>query len=37
MEEGEEVKAGQVIVKIPRVLRKIERYHGWFATCNRIV
>ena len=33
MEEGDEVKAGQVIVKIPRVLGKLKRYYRWSAPC----
>ena len=37
IEEGDEVKAGQVIVKIPRVLGKLRDITGGLATCNGIV
>jgi DNA-directed RNA polymerase subunit beta' len=37
VEEGDDVKAGQVLVKIPRVLGKLKRYHWRSSSCNRII
>ena len=37
MEEADDVRAGQVIVKIPRVLGKLQGYYRWSSPCNRIV
>ncbi|MEI9956090.1 MAG: hypothetical protein WDM90_07270 [Ferruginibacter sp.] len=37
VEEGDEVKSGQVLVKIPRVLSKLKDITGGLPSCNRIV